>query len=240
MAVWWQLRAALNGTNYGATMMKIGWHARLWDRSHGGSDFMVLDVAQLVGEGVGSGGVARYYALLACHDAEHDEDADGVILDIKFEPPPAAFPVLDRYEAAWYTKAFPNHAARSALAQRALTSFTDPFVGWTRVGESDFVVRQRSPWKASFDSSGLRTYASFAEYVSQLGVLTATSHARGSIGKPPGTFKEIASSVLGPSSARASWSMAVALLAAEYREQVQLDYGCFSEYYEATYGALSL
>ena len=41
-----------------------------------------------------------------------------------------------------------------------------------------YVVRQRSPWKAALDLGDLRTYAEFAEFVTQIAVVTATSHAR--------------------------------------------------------------
>jgi uncharacterized protein (DUF2252 family) len=234
-----EVRQALNGTGYGATMMKIGWHARLWDPSAGGTSFEVVDVAQIIGAGVGSFGVGRYYVLLSAPDRDHsngDSAADqGVILDVKFEPAPAAAGVLNQYEKAWYKTQFFNDAARSALAQRALTSFTDPFVGWANINGSYYGVRQRSAWKASYNLSQLTDYADYADFVSQVAASTATSHTRSSVGKSPGSFKEVLASVLGPSSARATWSMAVALTAAAYHEQVQLDYACFKEYYQKTY-----
>lgn len=241
-----EVRHALNGTGYGATMMKIGWHARLWDPTSGGTSFQVVDVAQVIGAGVGSFGVGRYYVLLAAPDSDHTDGDDvvaadaGVILDVKFEPPPAATGALNPYERAWYETQFLNNAARTALAQRALTSFTDPWVGWARINGSHYAVRQRSAWKASFDLSQLRDYAEYAAFVSQVAASTATSHARSSVGKSPGSFKEVLAAVLGQSSARATWSMAVSLTAAAYHEQVQLDYACFSEYYKQTFLALEL
>ena len=42
------VKAALGGYRYGATMSKIGWHARLWDPAEGGGNFSVLDVARRV------------------------------------------------------------------------------------------------------------------------------------------------------------------------------------------------
>ena len=42
--------------------------------------------------------------------------------------------------------------------------------------------------------------------------------------------------MLGPSSARATWGLAVSLVAAAYHEQVQLDYECFADYYRQTFG----
>ena len=72
--------------------------------------------------------------------------------------------------------------------------------------------------------------------MSQVAVVTATSHARGTVGKSPGQFKEVIADALGKANARATWSMAVQLIAAAYHEQVQLDFECFRDYYEDKYG----
>ena len=115
-----EVRRALGGLEYGATMVKIGWHAQLWDPAYnGGRHLEVLDVAARVGSGVGSYGVARYYALLAARDADgvdvYDSGSDdGVILDVKYEPAPAAAAVLNKYDTAWYSAMFDeNHAQRA-------------------------------------------------------------------------------------------------------------------------------
>ena len=97
---------------------------------------------------------------------------------------------------------------RAVFAQRELTSFTDPYAGWTNIDGKDFVVRERSAYKASFDLQELKTYQQFAEYVEcgagvqmlvlgdaaaatrerrrrYIAVATATSHVRGTVGKSP-------------------------------------------------------
>ena len=112
--------------------------------------------------------------------------------------------------------------------------------GWALINASAHLVRQRSPWKASFDLDKLTSYAEFTEFVRQVSVVTATSHARGTVGKSPAQFKEIVARVLGGPSAKATWSVAVSLIAAAYHDQVQLDYVCFREYYEHTFGKKSL
>ena len=238
-----QLRAAFSRETYGATLNKIGWHAREWSDSY----FRVLDVAARVGSGVGSYGVGRYYVLLAGDDGDESDESDeggegspypkSVILDVKFEPEPAISTVLDRFDAAWYRTLFSNEAARAVSAQRRLTSYTDPFTGWIFLNGSAFVVRQRSPWKAGFDLSSLSSYADLAEFVQQIAVVTATSHARGTVGKSPGQFKEVVSAALGMPYARATWGIAAANVASAYREQVLHDYKCFKEFVEANYSA---
>ena len=76
-------------------------------------------------------------------------------------------------DAAWFDHLFKNQAARAVKAQRAITSLTDPYAGWAKIDERDFVVRERSPYKASFDLDELDTYQDFAEYVEQIAAATA-------------------------------------------------------------------
>jgi uncharacterized protein (DUF2252 family) len=105
------IRNAFSSTHYGATMMKLGWNVREWDDDY----FSVLDVAERVGSGIGSFGVDRYYVLLKGTDrllGKDEEDAFGVILDVKFQPLPAVESVLSSNDAAWYHTLFSNTAAR--------------------------------------------------------------------------------------------------------------------------------
>ena len=223
------IRDAFTRLRYGATMQKVGWRVKKWKDA----DFAVLDVARRVESGVGSYGVQRYYVLLAGDDALLEESG-GVILDVKQQPTPSVRRVLDEDDLAWYQTMFnDNEAMRVVEAQRQLTSYTDPYVGWVELNNSAFAVRQRSPWKASMDLGVLNTYAEFAQFVTQIAVITATSHTRGSVGKAPGTFKEVIHAALGPQYARATWGVSVSMVAAAYRKQVQEDFECFREYVDS-------
>eukprot|EP00966_Prymnesium_polylepis_P333157 7388624-Prymnesium_polylepis.2 len=133
-------------------------------------------------------------------------------------------------DAAWYDTLFHSEGARVNEAQRLLTSFTDPYTGWIAVRGEILSIRERSPWKSSFDLDSLRDLPEFIEFVRQTAVVTATSHARGSVGHSPSSFKEVISSVLGAPEARDAWGAQVASIAAGYREQLQLDYECFKEW----------
>jgi uncharacterized protein (DUF2252 family) len=223
-----EVRAAFSAEQYGATLNKIGWHAKIWSDDH----FKVLDVAARLGSGVGSFGVGRYYVLLAGRDEDNEdaEDDHGIILDVKFEPEPAVLAVLDGADAAWYHNEFGNEAQRAVLAQRALTSYTDPYAGWIFLGGKAHVVRERSPYKDSFDLESVKSYAEFAEYVSHIATSTATSHVRGTASKSPGQFKEVIAAAFGATYARTTWGVAVAKVAAQYREQVLLDFECFRDF----------
>jgi hypothetical protein len=129
--------------------------------------------------------------------------------------------VLGGDDAAWYSSLFFNGAARVVEAQRRLTSYTDPFLGYIILNGSAHVVRQRSPWKTSINLDALTTYADFAQLVQQIAVITATSHARGTVGHSPGQFKEVVAAALGSPYATATWGISVARLAATYHEQVR-------------------
>ena len=233
------VRRAISRRTYGATLLKVGWQVRQWDDDY----FRVLDVAARLGSGIGSYGVKRYYVLLAGADEllgdtpsnDTRPNVGGVILDVKGVPPPAVSKVLTQDDADWYSTLFANDAHRAIIGQRRLTSYVDPFAGWTHIGRTHFVVRQRSPWKVELDLSMLQTYAEFAQYVSQIAVVTATSHTRGTVGLAPGQFKEVISAALGEQYARATWGVAVTRVASAYRQQVLLDFDCFRKLVDANY-----
>ena len=179
------IREGFAKEGYPATLPKVAWHAL----EYSPASFKVLDVARRVGSGIGSFGVDRFYVLLAGEErpAAADDDAydvpsddraaeedkhsrRAVILDVKEEPSPAARDAFEATsgktgDAAWFDHLFKNQAARAVKAQRAITSLTDPYAGWAKIDERDFVVRERSPYKASFDLDELDTYQDFAEYV---------------------------------------------------------------------------
>ena len=180
-----KIREGFSKEGYPATLPKVAWHAL----EYSPASFEVLDVARRVGSGIGSFGVDRFYVLLAGEErpAAADDDAydvpsddraaeedkhlrRAVILDVKEEPSPAARDAFEATsgktgDAAWFDHLFKNQAARAVKAQRAITSLTDPYAGWAKIDERDFVVRERSPYKASFDLDELDTYQDFAEYV---------------------------------------------------------------------------
>ena len=243
-----QIRDAFSATKYGATMMKLGWAVNEWDDKY----FEVLDVAERVGSGIGSYGVDRYYVLLKGRDGLLTDDGDdgtAVILDVKFQPHSAVSRVLSQGDAAWYSVLFPNEAARVAEAQRRLTSYTDPFTGWivlknlnpeaeTYGQYQPFSVRQRSPYKDTIDLGSLTDLDDFKEFVAQIGISTATSHVRGTVAKAPGDFKRVIGAIFGGSEhKRHEWGRLMAKVAHAYHEQVKLDFECFRDYVQQTYGS---
>ena len=217
-------------------MMHMGWHIKNWDDDF----FTVLDVAARVGSGVGSYGVDRYYVLLKGEDdlhvgRDHEGDGTAIILDVKLEPTGAVAGILAEEEKAWYDILFAHDAQRAVEAQRRLTSYVDPYTGWITLDGRAFVVRQRSPWKSSPDLDALTDPDEFIDFMEEVAIATATSHARGTESKSPGQFKHVIASALGHWADRAAWGKAVASAAMHYREQVLLDWQCFKKFVDKEY-----
>jgi uncharacterized protein (DUF2252 family) len=184
-----KIRGEITSTRYGASMMHMGWKVRGWDDDF----FTVLDVAQRVGSGIGSYGVDRFYVLLKGEDMLIEEDegvlSSSVILDVKYEPMSAVSRIINgddfvdrdiknRDIKSWYKYLFRNEADRAAQAQRRLTSYTDPYVGYLDIDGDSYIVRQRSPYKSSFDVNTLTYPRAFSEFVEQIAIETATAVSR--------------------------------------------------------------
>ena len=201
-----KIRAEMTSTRYGASMMKMGWKVRGWDDDF----FTVLDVARRVGSGIGSYGVDRFFVLLKGEDLLLDAGNDGpsVILDVKFEPVSAVSRILeDKPDTqAWYGHMFINESDRAAQAQKRLTSYTDPYVGYLVIDGDSYIVRQRSPYKNDFDYDTLTNHRAYNEFMEQIAVATATAHVRGSVAKSPGQFKHVIKLLLAGDRNRSRWS----------------------------------
>ena len=229
---------------YGATISKIGWMDKAWSDDF----YRIIDIAQRVHSGDGSYGNPRYYVLIAGRETdsgdqdetdsydqnENETSSDSaIILDIKFCEPPAMRYVLRPEQLAWYSNQFVNEASRQVEAQKRLTSYTDPFVGWIYLGGTPYVVRERSPWKASFDVDMLKNVSDFEEFAKQIGMITATAHARGSAGRSPAQIKDVIAYALGSKESRKAWASSVANVASAYRTQILLDFHCFKSWVDA-------
>jgi len=222
-----KIRAEMTSTRYGATMMKMGWKVHGWDDDF----FTVLDVARRLDSGVGSFGVDRFYVLLT-------GDYVPVILDVKCAPESAVSSILEELgpdEQAWYDTLFQNEADRAAKAQTRLTSYTDPYVGYLIIDGKSYNVRERSPYKTSFDLETLTDPREFNEFIEQVAIATATAHVRGTVSKSPGQFKHVIKILLAGGHSRSRWAALVIKIALSYRDQVLLDFECFQQYVETMF-----
>jgi uncharacterized protein (DUF2252 family) len=132
---------------------------RLLDRYH------VVDVAQKV-VGLGSVGLACAVLLLM-----GDPDVeDPLFLQLKQATSSALEPFLR-------PSVYPNHAQRVVVGQHLIQEASDIFLGWSRLRNRDFYVRQLRDMKFSYDLSTMGS----REFVSQgelCGSVLARAHAR--------------------------------------------------------------
>ena len=134
-------------------------------RQHLLSFYRPVDVAFKV-VGTGSVGLRDY-----CVYFEGNGAADPLFLQVKEEPASA-------YSAYLPDGRAPHHnGQRVAEGQKAMQLQSDPFLGWTRMGGRDYLVRQLNDHKGSIEVDDLAGDALQA-YAELCGELLARGHAR--------------------------------------------------------------
>lgn len=142
----------------------------------GAGFFRVKDVARRLAAGTGSLGSARYYVLL---EGDEGSGMDDVILDVKHQVPPSAYPYASEEQMALYHGLFPNEGIRHQQAYLALGYHPDRLLGWLELEGTAFSVRERSPFKESFPAEEeLTSEKRFVRMAEQWGRCLATEHAR--------------------------------------------------------------
>jgi len=162
-----------------------------------------VDVAQKV-VGVGSVGTRCYVVLLLGNDSN-----DPLLLQIK----EAQASVLERHLGP---SAHPNHAERVVNGQRLMQAASDLFLGWTRLGFTDYYIRQFRDMKLSVNLETLIPDG-FIEYCRFCGWALARAHARS------GDPAQI-SGYLGRSD---MFDRAIAAFAETYADQTERDHAAF-------------
>ncbi len=139
-------------------------------------DFVLEDVAQRRDAGIGSLGRRRSYVLIR---DRRPGRPDHRILDVKEQLPPAARSILTEAGRAAYDGIVADEGRRHAAAFHAMTPHPDPFLGWLRMGDTAFSVRERSPLRRSFDTGELTSVKRFRRVAEQWGALLAAQHMLG-------------------------------------------------------------
>lgn len=197
------------------------------DREFGDDFFEVEDIAVRVGAGTGAVGSLRYYVLIR---ADGDVDSDDVILDVKQQGRPSAYPYATQPQLDEYNKYFPNEGIRHAKCCRALSFHPDDLLGWMKFKPQNkdeevvFSVRERSPFKKSFRTEELDTKKRFVEMAEQWGRGLATEHARAAEITTYSLAKEVGKLTDGK---RKHFIRVVQEVAFGYADQVEEDYEIF-------------
>jgi uncharacterized protein (DUF2252 family) len=130
----------------------------------------VKDVVGKAGFGIGSAGLPAYNILIEGFNQALEND---VVLSMKQGNIPAVSRVVDNDRAAGY---FENEGHRTVVSQRELQVHTDPFLGWTTVDGTGYVVAEVSPYEADLDWSEITEPEEIGPVVELLGRATAKIH----------------------------------------------------------------
>jgi len=176
------------------------------ERRHFLAQYMPADVAFKI-VGTGSVGLRDYCVYL-----EGNGPMDPLFLQIKQEVRSAYTTYLDDV-------LLPTHQGqRVVFGQRAMQVQSDPFLGWTTIGENDYLVRQLNDHKAGLDLSALK--AGLREYAALCGETLARGHARAG---DPGVM----AGYIGTSR---RFDEAIGAFAAAYAEQTRQDWHALQDH----------
>ena len=165
--------------------------------------YRVVDWARKV-VGVGSVGTDDALVLLL-----GDSARDPLFLQVK----EAQASVLERFAG---TSAYANQGQRVVVGQRLTQAASDIFLGWTRVEDRDYYVRQLRDMKGSMPIERL-TPPEFVEYARACGAALGGGHARS------GDAKAI-SAYLGAGN---RFDRAISAFALAYADQTERDHAAF-------------
>lgn len=174
------------------------------ERCHLLSRYRPVDVAFKV-VGTGSVGLRDY-----CIYFEGNGTNDPLFLQIKQEVA-SAWALYLKDETGHPTP--PSEGARAVNGQRAMQIQSDPFLGYTRIGSRDYLVRQLNDHKGSVDLADIEA-ETLLHYADLCGELLARGHARS--GDP-----DALSGYIGHSS---QFDKAIADFARSYADQTEKDW----------------
>jgi uncharacterized protein (DUF2252 family) len=155
--------------------------------------------------GTGSVGTRDYVVLLFGNGA-----GDPLFIQVKQELPSCYAPFLPD------APHFAHQGRRVAEGQMMMQTLSDPFLGYTRFGGNDYLVRQLADHKAALDLADLKGKTLLA-YARLCGEVLAKGHAR----------TGDAAMLAGYVGTSAKLDKAVAQFAAAYAEQTKADYKLF-------------
>lgn len=133
--------------------------------------FEVKDVAIKKGSGTASLGLDRYFVLI---DGPTGDHADDIILEMKQARRSALDGLVPPTSGDTDTNDGPNRIVESHTIHLV---GGDPYYGMTKIDGTDFLVRERSPYKEDIDLDDL-SHSEFKNYANICGRTLAIAHAR--------------------------------------------------------------
>jgi uncharacterized protein (DUF2252 family) len=132
--------------------------------------YEVKDIVGRKGFGIGSAGLPAYNILVEGPTQALEND---VILSMKQGNVAAPSRIVRDERFGGY---FKHHGHRTAVSQRALQAHADPWLGYTEVDGTGFVVSELSPYVEDLDWSDLTEPEQMAPVLDYLGRATAKVH----------------------------------------------------------------
>ena len=136
----------------------------------GSISYTLKDVIATSGFGIGSAGLPAYNLLVEGHTQALEND---IVLSMKQGNVAAPSRVVHDREAEEF---FQHHGHRTAVSQSALQAHADPWLGWTELSGTGYVVAEVSPYDTDLDWSEISEPEDLAPVVEQLGRATAKVH----------------------------------------------------------------
>jgi uncharacterized protein (DUF2252 family) len=136
----------------------------------GSISYTLKDVIATSGFGIGSAGLPAYNILVEGHTQALEND---IVLSMKQGNVAAPSRVVHDQEAEDF---FQHHGHRTAVSQSALQAHADPWLGWTEMSGTGYVVAEVSPYDTDLDWSEISEPEDIAPVVEQLGRATAKVH----------------------------------------------------------------
>lgn len=186
--------------------------------------FVIKDIAKRIKAGTGSLGSNRYYILSEGLTSSEDDD---LILDMKEQGRPPLYRHMNDEEKKEYSKAYPDEGERHAHALEALAEHPDRHLGFVKMDDVSYSIKERSPLKCDFPSDKLKKKQQLYFTADAWGKILATRHKRtiyllnSNPNEMPTKFQELISDK------EEVFQKLVTSIAIQYADRVKGDYDIF-------------
>ncbi|MNO20808.1 hypothetical protein D3C76_105670 [compost metagenome] len=223
------------------TLLESAWAfymQTITSRNLGEDHYRMKDIAVKHGSGTASIGLDRYYILI--EGGHEQEDTDDTVLEVKEVRVPVPAYFMPYSESFW--QYFGHQGKRVTATQQAMHHEADPYLGFLTLEGRHFYVRERSPYKKRLKLKDIETPEDMNRVLDVMGCLTAKMHARADADVDQGILpyhsEEEISKAMGQDPD--AFARYLSRWAYGYANQVEKDYGMFTEWVKERFGAAAV
>jgi uncharacterized protein (DUF2252 family) len=132
--------------------------------------YTVKDMVRRKGLGIGSAGLKIFSILI---EGETEALENDIVIGMKVAQPSAAAKYVNDPKVAAY---FKHEGHRTAISQRALQAYADPFLGYSSLEGEGMFVQEISPYVADLDWNDINDMDDILQMVENLGRCVAKIH----------------------------------------------------------------